>query len=70
MRNNLKLPLGVWVQGRCGKFFQQVEYEEIPLLCFKCDLVKHKVDSCPMLKTAKEKCDPPRKASMAMETPQ
>ncbi|KAL0910886.1 hypothetical protein M5K25_018983 [Dendrobium thyrsiflorum] len=40
------LPLGVWVDGMAGRFFQKVEYERIPSLCFNCGMVGHEKDSC------------------------
>ncbi|KAL0925295.1 hypothetical protein M5K25_003616 [Dendrobium thyrsiflorum] len=40
------LPLGVWVDGMAGRFFQKVVYERIPSLCFNCGMVGHVKDSC------------------------
>ncbi|KAL0916091.1 hypothetical protein M5K25_013573 [Dendrobium thyrsiflorum] len=47
------LPLGVWVEGLNGKFFQKVEYEKISSLCFSCGKVGHSKEMCGM-KTVKE----------------
>lgn len=53
-----KLPLGVWVNGKHSKFFQSFEYEGILLLCFKCGMVGHEIDTCPMAKTIGFICNP------------
>ncbi|KAI0524571.1 hypothetical protein KFK09_003948 [Dendrobium nobile] len=45
-----KLPLGVWVEGREGRFFQKVEYEKISSLCFQCGKIGHVAEYCPELK--------------------
>ncbi|PKU74605.1 hypothetical protein MA16_Dca024746 [Dendrobium catenatum] len=41
-----QLPLGVWVEGPNGRFFQKVEYERISSLCYKCGKVGHLISSC------------------------
>ncbi|KAL0903247.1 hypothetical protein M5K25_027608 [Dendrobium thyrsiflorum] len=33
------LPLGVWVDGIAGRFFQKVEYEKISTFCYNCGMV-------------------------------
>ncbi|XP_020681220.1 uncharacterized protein LOC110098664 [Dendrobium catenatum] len=38
---NKQLPLGVWVDGPKGRFFQKVEYERISSLCYNCGKVGH-----------------------------
>ncbi|XP_020684675.1 uncharacterized protein LOC110101216 [Dendrobium catenatum] len=42
-----KLMNGVWVDGSTGRFFQQVEYEKIDLLCYQCGSVGHDRKICP-----------------------
>ncbi|PKA48987.1 Uncharacterized protein AXF42_Ash019525 [Apostasia shenzhenica] len=51
VRVNLTQPLkpGVWINGPKGKFFQRVEYEGITVVCFKCGVVGHRDQSCPLL---------------------
>ncbi|KAL0925365.1 hypothetical protein M5K25_003688 [Dendrobium thyrsiflorum] len=44
-----KLSLGVWVEGCSGKFFQKIEYEKIPNLCFNCGKIGHLNTHCPLL---------------------
>ncbi|XP_020705591.1 uncharacterized protein LOC110116388 [Dendrobium catenatum] len=36
-----KLPLGVWVEGAFGKFYQKVCYEKFPFICFKYGRIVH-----------------------------
>ncbi|KAI0524614.1 hypothetical protein KFK09_003991 [Dendrobium nobile] len=36
-----QLPLGVWVEGSTGKFFQKLEYKRLPNLCFECGKLGH-----------------------------
>lgn len=57
MRINLdkKLSPGVWIIGKHGKFFQKVEYEVIPHLCFKSVMVEYKIDGCHTRQVAKDK---------------
>ncbi|KAL0925463.1 hypothetical protein M5K25_003795 [Dendrobium thyrsiflorum] len=40
------LPLGVWVDGIAGRFFQKVEYERISTFCFECGMVGHDKSDC------------------------
>ncbi|KAL0917893.1 hypothetical protein M5K25_012996 [Dendrobium thyrsiflorum] len=40
------LPLGVWVEGVNGRFFQKVEYEKISSLCFSCGRVELYKEVC------------------------
>ncbi|KAL0907982.1 hypothetical protein M5K25_022442 [Dendrobium thyrsiflorum] len=42
-----KLPKGTWINGIHGKFFQNCEFEEVPLFCFGCGLIGHKQENCP-----------------------
>ncbi|KAL0926499.1 hypothetical protein M5K25_002737 [Dendrobium thyrsiflorum] len=42
-----KLPAGVWVQGRSGRFFQSVVYEGLSSLCFNNGRLGHKLEQCP-----------------------
>ncbi|KAI0492267.1 hypothetical protein KFK09_026536 [Dendrobium nobile] len=41
-----KLPTGVWVDGRVNKFFQKIEYEKLPYLCFECGKIGHTKEEC------------------------
>ncbi|KAI0492362.1 hypothetical protein KFK09_026633 [Dendrobium nobile] len=41
-----QLPLGVWVDGPNGRFFQKVEYERISSLCYNCGKVGHLDSAC------------------------
>ncbi|KAL0915657.1 hypothetical protein M5K25_016090 [Dendrobium thyrsiflorum] len=40
------LPLGVWVDGIAGRFFQKVEYERISTFCFNCGMIGHDKSAC------------------------
>ncbi|KAI0529344.1 hypothetical protein KFK09_001891 [Dendrobium nobile] len=40
------LPLGIWVDSISGRFFQEVEYEKVANLCFKCGLIGHLKEDC------------------------
>ncbi|KAL0928744.1 hypothetical protein M5K25_000663 [Dendrobium thyrsiflorum] len=40
------LPLGVWVDGIAGRFFQKVEYEKISTFCYNCGMVGHDKSEC------------------------
>ncbi|KAL0917841.1 hypothetical protein M5K25_012939 [Dendrobium thyrsiflorum] len=40
------LPLGVWVDGIAGRFFQKVEYEKISTFWYKCGMVGHDKSYC------------------------
>ncbi|KAL0911907.1 hypothetical protein M5K25_017843 [Dendrobium thyrsiflorum] len=40
------LPLGVWVEGMAGRFFQKVEYERILAFCYDCGMLGHDRASC------------------------
>ncbi|KAL0910884.1 hypothetical protein M5K25_018981 [Dendrobium thyrsiflorum] len=40
------LPLGVWVDGIAGRFFQKVEYEKISTFCYNCRMVGHDKSEC------------------------
>ncbi|KAL0907864.1 hypothetical protein M5K25_022310 [Dendrobium thyrsiflorum] len=40
------LPLGVWVDGIAGRFFQKVEYERISTFCYNCGMVGHDKSVC------------------------
>ncbi|KAL0927770.1 hypothetical protein M5K25_001978 [Dendrobium thyrsiflorum] len=44
------LPLGVWVQGLNGRFFQKMEYERISSLCFSCGKIGHAREACGVAK--------------------
>ncbi|XP_020693271.1 uncharacterized protein LOC110107372, partial [Dendrobium catenatum] len=46
IRLDKKLPVGVWVEGSSGKFFQEIEYEQLPNFCFKCGLIGHVQEVC------------------------
>ncbi|XP_028549945.1 uncharacterized protein LOC114579457 [Dendrobium catenatum] len=46
-----KLPLGVWVEGLHGRFFQKVEYEKVSTLCFNCGKLGHLNKACVLKKT-------------------
>ncbi|XP_020692362.1 uncharacterized protein LOC110106723 [Dendrobium catenatum] len=52
IRLNLEnsLPKGVWIDGIAGRFFQQVEYEKIDMLCLHCGKVGHDKVLCPEIK--------------------
>ncbi|KAI0529238.1 hypothetical protein KFK09_001785 [Dendrobium nobile] len=39
-----KLPLGVWVEGKAGRFYQRIENERVPNFCFKCGLIGHNIE--------------------------
>ncbi|KAI0498597.1 hypothetical protein KFK09_019487 [Dendrobium nobile] len=41
-----KLPTGVWVEGANDKFYQKIEYEKIPSLCYGCGKIGHSKDNC------------------------
>ncbi|XP_020697948.2 uncharacterized protein LOC110110690 [Dendrobium catenatum] len=41
-----KLPLGVWVEGYYGRFYQKIEYERVPSFCFNCGLIGHSKEQC------------------------
>ncbi|KAI0516022.1 hypothetical protein KFK09_008694 [Dendrobium nobile] len=41
-----QLPLGVWVEGELGKFYQNIEYERLPTFCFKCGKLGHLREEC------------------------
>ncbi|KAI0493816.1 hypothetical protein KFK09_023941 [Dendrobium nobile] len=43
---NDKLPTGVWVEGEEGKFYQKIEYERLPNLCFECGKIGHDKKEC------------------------
>ncbi|PKU71415.1 hypothetical protein MA16_Dca004257 [Dendrobium catenatum] len=40
------LPLGVWVEGNLGKFYQNIEYEKLPTFCFTCGNIGHLKEDC------------------------
>lgn len=40
------LPLGVWVEGSFGKFFQAIEYERLPTFCLSCGRIGHLKENC------------------------
>ncbi|KAL0923910.1 hypothetical protein M5K25_004697 [Dendrobium thyrsiflorum] len=44
-----KLPMGVWVEGSAGRFYQTIEYEKIPNFCFSCGKIGHLKSQCPSL---------------------
>ncbi|XP_020692158.1 uncharacterized protein LOC110106566 [Dendrobium catenatum] len=50
---NEKLPLGVWVEGLSGKFFQKIIYEGISKLCYECDFIGHTIAECMIFKEKK-----------------
>ncbi|XP_020684617.1 uncharacterized protein LOC110101167 [Dendrobium catenatum] len=41
-----KLPLGVWIEGKLGKFYQNIVYERLPTFCFKCCKLGHLKEDC------------------------
>ncbi|PKU66786.1 hypothetical protein MA16_Dca015046 [Dendrobium catenatum] len=41
-----KLPLGVWVEGNLGKFYQNIEYERLHTFCFTCGKLRHLKEDC------------------------
>ncbi|KAI0522455.1 hypothetical protein KFK09_004834 [Dendrobium nobile] len=41
-----KLPLGVWVEGKLGKFYQSIDYERLPTFCFNCGKLGHLKEEC------------------------
>ncbi|XP_028549414.1 uncharacterized protein LOC110100125 [Dendrobium catenatum] len=50
---NEKLPLGVWVEGLYGKFFQKIIYEGISKLCYECAFIGHTITACMKFKEKK-----------------
>ncbi|KAI0530781.1 hypothetical protein KFK09_000329 [Dendrobium nobile] len=44
-----QLPLGVWVDGVNGRFFQKAEYEKISSFCFNCGRIGHLIDACSLI---------------------
>ncbi|XP_020702303.1 uncharacterized protein LOC110113924 [Dendrobium catenatum] len=40
------LPMGVWVIGKAGRFFQKVEYERISSFCYECGMVGQDKVNC------------------------
>ncbi|KAL0912140.1 hypothetical protein M5K25_018093 [Dendrobium thyrsiflorum] len=51
---DIPLPLGVWVEGAAGRFFQKIEYERISDFCYGCGMLGHVKDRCKIIKGAKE----------------
>ncbi|PKU72584.1 hypothetical protein MA16_Dca026043 [Dendrobium catenatum] len=43
---NDKLLTGVWVEREEGKFYQKIEYERLPNLCFDCGKIGHDKKEC------------------------
>ncbi|XP_020696205.1 uncharacterized protein LOC110109469 [Dendrobium catenatum] len=41
-----KLSTGVWVEDDEDKFFQRIEYERLPNLCFECGKIGHGKNEC------------------------
>ncbi|XP_020681375.1 uncharacterized protein LOC110098789 [Dendrobium catenatum] len=41
-----KLPLSVWVEGSSRKFFQNIEYERIPIFYYSCGMIGHCKEDC------------------------
>ncbi|XP_020702344.1 uncharacterized protein LOC110113959 [Dendrobium catenatum] len=41
-----KLPMGIWVEGSSGKFYQRIEYKKIPTICFNCCRIGHLGKNC------------------------
>ncbi|KAI0502675.1 hypothetical protein KFK09_017632 [Dendrobium nobile] len=40
-----KLPLGVWIEEKTGRFHQKIEYERIPIFYFNCGIIGHNKES-------------------------
>ncbi|XP_020700215.1 uncharacterized protein LOC110112360 [Dendrobium catenatum] len=49
------LPLGVWVEGLGGRFFQKVEYERISSFCYEGGLIGHDKSKCNKSKVVENK---------------
>ncbi|XP_020697255.1 uncharacterized protein LOC110110215 [Dendrobium catenatum] len=49
-----KLPMGVWVEGELGKFYQNIEYERLPTFCFICRKIGHLREECLKKSSANE----------------
>ncbi|KAI0529111.1 hypothetical protein KFK09_001658 [Dendrobium nobile] len=60
------LPLGVWVDSICGRFFQQVEYEKISNFCFDCRKVGHKEKDCLHMTTVLKNVEDNQGSNIAM----
>ncbi|PKU74865.1 Uncharacterized protein MA16_Dca005056 [Dendrobium catenatum] len=41
-----KLTSGFWINGRSGRFFQRIQYEGLPQICFHCGHIGHNMEHC------------------------
>ncbi|WOL10530.1 hypothetical protein Cni_G19287 [Canna indica] len=49
---NLPLKQGLWVGESDREFFQPLSYENLPSVCFACDLIGHREVDCPSKEAA------------------